>query len=414
MTPPLLDDNFFRHEYGRLVSRLSCRVGVQHIEAIEDAAQVAMLKALEAWEYAGLPENPGAWLYRVAWNCLLGEFRKRNRKSRILREHVAIEVTSTSDESCSSDEIQDELLRMLFVCCDETIPSDSQVVLALKTLCGFDVDEIAVRLFTTSANVYKRLDRARERLRESTNDVFDLTCELYVRRLPAVQQVLYLLFTEGYLSSHSDCVIRRELCDEAIRLAKMLASHPLGKHASTYALLALMYLHVARLAGRTSLSGGLLLLEEQNREEWNQQEIGEGLRYLAMSAEGDHFTRFHAEAGIAAEHCLAPTFKETRWDRIVEMYQLLETIAVSPIHTLNRAVAVAEWKSPIDGLSILDRLNPPTWLSGSYMWAAVYSDLHRRCGNLESACRYRSIALETAPSDAIRELIKRRLHSDLL
>lgn len=213
MTPPLLDDNFFRHEYGRLVSRLSCRVGIQNLEEVEDAVQVALLKALEAWEYAGLPENPGAWLYRVAWNCLLGELRKQNRKSRILREHIAFEVTSTSDESCTSDEIQDELLRMLFVCCDETIPIDSQVVLALKTLCGFDVGEIATRLFTTSANVYKRLDRARERLRESANDAFDLTCDLYIRRLPAVQQVLYLLFTEGYLSSNSDCVIRRELCD---------------------------------------------------------------------------------------------------------------------------------------------------------------------------------------------------------
>lgn len=409
MTPPSLDDNFFRHEYGRLVSRLSCRVGVQHLEAVEDAVQVALLKALEAWEYAGLPENPVAWLYRVAWNCLLGELRKQNRRSRILREHVAFELPSTSDENCTSDQIQDELLRMLFVCCDETIPIDSQVVLALKTLCGFDVGEIAIRLFTTSANVYKRLDRARERLRESTADAFDLNCELVVRRLPAVQQVLYLLFTEGYFSSNSNCVIRRELCDEAIRLAKVLASHPLGQHASTYALLALMHLHIARFAGRTSLSGGLLLLEEQNREEWNQQEIGEGLRYLAMSAEGDEFSRFHAEAGIAAEHCLAPTFKDTRWDRIVEMYELLETTAVSPVHALNRAVAVAEWKSPIDGLSILDSLTPPTWLSGSYMWAAVYSDLHYRCGNIESACRYRSIAIVTAPSDAIRGLIKRRL-----
>lgn len=171
-----------------------------------------------------------------------------------------------------------------------------------------------------------------------------------------------------------------------------------------------MYLHIARFAGRTSLSGGLLLLEEQNRVEWNQPEIAEGLRYLAISAVGNQFTRFHAEAGIAAEHCLAPTFKDTRWDRIVEMYELLETTAESPIHALNRAVAVAEWKSPIDGLLILDSLNPPTWLSGSYMWAAVYSDLHHRCGNIESACRYRLIAIETAPSDAIRELIKRRLH----
>src|SRR6185436_6212252 len=153
----------------------------------------------------------------------------------------------------------------------------------------------------------------------------------------------YSLFTEGYLSSHAEGAIRRELCDEARRLAAVLAAHPLGATPETFALLALMHLHCARMPARDDGSGGLLLLEEQDRSLWEQEAIQIGLCWLARAAEGDVFSRYHAEAGIAAEHCLAPSFSETRWDRIVECYVLLEQLAPSALHTLNRAVAVAEW-----------------------------------------------------------------------
>ena len=150
--------------------------------------------------------------------------------------------------------------------------------------------------------------------------------------LPAVNKILYLLFTEGYLASHTGNAIRRELCDEAIRLTAILAQHPIGQVPQTFALLALMHLHVARMTSRQDASGGLLLLEEQDRALWDQQRIQVGLEWLAKSAYGDKFSRYHAEAGIAAEHCLAASFEETRWDKIVQCYRLLEETAPSAIH----------------------------------------------------------------------------------
>lgn len=411
MTTTKLVEHFFRHEYGRLVAMLTCRVGAQHIEAVEDAVQSALMTALEAWTMTGLPDNPPAWLFRVAHNELLGELRLRARRRHILEQN-AKEDTGTQ-ESCpeifQAGEVRDDLLRMLFVCCDEAIPVKSQLVLALKTLCGFGVREIAFRLFISEANAYKRLGRARGRLRELRPCPGELTGEQFASRLPAVHKILYLLFTEGYLSSHPEMAIRRELCHEAIRLAAILAEHPVGQTPETFALMALMHLHAARMTARQDGSGGLVLLEEQDRELWDRQGIQVGLEWLAKSAQGDVFSRYHAEAGILAEHCLAPTFQETRWDRVVECYTLLERIAPSAIHKLNRAVAVAEWQGPAAGLAVLEGFEPPTWLAGSYLWAAVQADLHRRCGNADAAKRYRDVAVKSAPTPAVKELLQRRL-----
>ena len=168
MSTPQLVEDFFRHEYGRLVSTLCRRVGVQHIEAVEDAVQSALMSALESWTVAGLPDNPSAWLFRVAHNNVAGELRQRTRRSSILEQYTTEEIGTPENgqEVFLAGEVQDDLLQMLFVCCDEAIPVQSQLVFALSTLCGFDVREIALRLFTSEANVYKRLGRARSRLRE--------------------------------------------------------------------------------------------------------------------------------------------------------------------------------------------------------------------------------------------------------
>ncbi len=411
MTTPRLVEHFFRHEYGKLVATLSRRVGVHNIEAVEDAVQSALMAALESWRVAGLPDNPSAWLFRVAHNNLMGDLRKRSGRRRILEqsEEADMGAPENSPELFLAGEVRDDLLQMLFVCCDEAIPVESQLVLALKTLCGFGVREIALRLFTSEANVYKRLARARSRLRELSSRLGELNGEQYASRLPAVHKILYVLFTEGYLSSHAETAIRRELCDEALRLGVILAEHPVGQVPETSALLALMHLHAARITARQDGSGGLLLLEEQDRKLWDQQEIQVGLEWLARSAEGDAFSRYHAEAGIAAEHCLAPSFEETRWDKVVEYYSLLEQVAPSALHRLNRAVAGAEWQGPGAGLAVLEGFEPPTWLAGSYLWAAVLADLHRRCGNTETAERYRDVAVESAPTAAVKKLLQRRL-----
>ncbi len=411
MKTPKLVEHFFRHEYGRLVSILSHRVGVKNIEAVEDAVQSALMKALESWTIIGLPENPSAWLFKVAHNQLMGEFRQQTTHSRILEKNAKEIVGSLEDGLAyfTPEEVDNDLLRMLFVCCDDAIPMESQIVLALKTLCGFSIREVAFRLFTSEANVYKRLGRARSRLRKDPPCFGEITDEQFSLRLPAVIKILYVIFTEGYLSSNAEMVLRRDLCDEAIRLASILVKHPVGKVPKTFALLALMQLHRARMTARQNGFGGLLLLEEQDRSLWDQKRIQVGLEWLAKSAQGDNFSRYHAEAGIAAEHCLAASFEKTRWERVANCYLLLEQIAPSPIHMLNRAVAVAEWQGPAAGLAILKGFEPPTWLAGSYLWAAVLADLHQRCGNSRMAKRYQDEAFKTAPSLAIRKLLQRRL-----
>jgi RNA polymerase sigma factor (sigma-70 family) len=412
MTSPLGDQSF-RHEHGRLVAMLSRRVGVHHLAAVEDAVQFALLSAVESWPQGTVPENPSAWLYRVAYNHLTGGLRRRTRHDELAAEHGRDALAPADDAPAVflAGDVRDDLLRMLFHCCDDAIGVESQLVLALKTLCGFDVREIAERLFMTEASVYKRLGRARSRLRELEFEPKELTTAELASRLPALRAILYLLFTEGYLSSHAEGAIRRELCDEARRLTGVLAEHPVSATPETFALLALMHLHSARMPARQDGSGGLLLLEEQDRSLWNRHDIHVGLSWLARSAEGDVFSRYHAEAGIAAEHCLAASFAETRWDRIVECYSLLERLAPSALHTLNRALATAESSGPLRGLAVIEGLNPPSWLLGSYLWSAVLADLHRRCGHAELARQYRDTAIASAPSDAVRVALARRLRA---
>ncbi len=403
-----LHEHFFRHEYGKLVAVLSRRFGMHKIEAVEDAVQSALMKALEHWTRAGLPDEPSAWLYRVAQNDLLAALRQDGGRQKILSssaepEPSAVEVPKTF----LAGEVQDDLLRMLFVCCDDATPVESQLVLALKTLCGFSVREISLRLFTSEANIYKRLSRARTHLRSHPWNEGDGMPD--ASRLPGVHKILYLLFTEGHLSSHAEFAIRRSLCSEAIRLTEILVAHPVGQAPESFALLALMHLHSARESARQDASGGLLLLEEQDRQLWDQDQIALGLSYLARSSHGENFSRYHAEAGVAAEHCLAPSFGETRWQRVAECYALLETLTPSALHRLNRAVAVAEWQGPQAGLALIQGFQPPSWLAGSYQWAAVLADLNRRAGNKEVAHRHRESAFELAPSRAVKELLQRRL-----
>jgi RNA polymerase sigma factor (sigma-70 family) len=408
---PRLVEHVFRHDYGRLVAVLARRVGVQHIELVEDAVQSALMAALTAWTAQDAPNDPRAWLYTAAYNRVIQDLRRDAGRSKILDRAAAdlFERAGHPEDAASAAAIDDDLLRMLFVCCDAAIPWESQLVLALKTLCGFSTAEIALRLFTSEGNVYKRLGRARERLRAAAPDLEPPRLETLGPRLPGVHGVLYLLFNEGYLSAHAERAIRRELCDEAIRLTTLLADHPVGAVPKTFALLALMHLHVARLGSRVDGFGGLLLLEEQDRSSWDRERIRLGIEWLARSATGGVFSRFHAEAGIAAEHCLAPSFHETRWSEIAELYAMLERIAPSPLHTLNRAMAVAEWQGPAAGLAVLEGLAPPDWLSGSYLWDAVSSDLHRRAGHSELARRHRERAVTSAPTDAVRTLLTRRL-----
>lgn len=394
MSAPELPEHWFRRELGRLVSILSRRFGVHRMELCEDAAQTALLRATQAWA-SSLPEDPGAWLYRVAHNYVLDELRRGKRDERYLAE-----VTTEYAEQ----EVQDDVLRLLFVCADPAIPPESQLVLALKTLCGFSTEEIALRLFQSEEAIHKRLQRARDRLRERA-EVSSLTPE----RVPSVLHMLYLLFNEGYSSAQPDRVIRRELCDEALRLALMLREEPAGALPETDALVALMCFHAARFDARVDGMGGLLLLEEQDPARWDRELVQRGLFHLGRSARGETVSRYHAEAGVAAEHCLAPSYAETNWAEIVRLYELLERIAPSPLNVLNRAIALAEWKGPDAGLAALAAIEPPSWLLGYYLWDATLGELYRRRGDRDRAFAHTTRALAAAPTNPERALLERRL-----
>jgi RNA polymerase sigma-70 factor (ECF subfamily) len=389
-----LPEHWFRREVGRLVSILSARFGVQRLELCEDAAQTALLRATQSWS-SKLPDDPGAWLYRVAQNYVLDELRREKRDERYLAE-VRTEY--------AEQEAHDDVLRLLFVCADPAIAPESQFVLALKTLCGFSTPEIALRLFQSEDAVNKRLQRARVALRERAE-----MRSIDPERVPSVLHMLYLLFNEGYSSAQPDRVIRRELCDEALRLALMLREDPAGTIPETDALIALMCFHAARFDARVDGMGGLLLLEEQDPSRWDRELIQRGLVHLAKAARGGALTRYHAEAGVAAEHCLAPSYAETNWAEIVRLYEVLERIAPSPLNVLNRAIALAEWKGPHAGLAALEAIEPPPWLLGYYLWDATLGELHRRRGDRERAFAHTTRALAAAPTNPEKGLLERRL-----
>lgn len=395
MSTAELPEHWFRRELGRLVSILSRRFGIQRLELCEDAAQTALLQATRSWS-STLPDDPSAWLYRVAHNYVLDELRRKKRNERYL-----VEV----EGNYAQQEVNDDVLRLLFVCADPAIPAESQLVLALKTLCGFSIDEIALRLFQGKDAVNKRLQRARQRLREHAE-----IKSLEPGRAPGVLHMLYLLFNEGYSSAQPDRLIRRELCDEALRLALMLREDPTGALPETDALLALMCFHAARFEARVDGWGGLLLLEQQDRSLWAQGLIQQGVEYLTRSARDESFSRFHAEAGIAAEHCLAPAYAETNWAQIVRLYEVLERIAPSPLNLLNRAIALAEWKGAEAGLTALQNFDAPAWLRDYYLWDATLGELHRRHGDRELALEHTQRALRAAPTNPEKALLERRLN----
>lgn len=404
---PALVEHFFRHEYGRAVSALVARFGSARIDLIEDCVQSAMERALASWALKGIPARPGAWIMLAARNNVVDHLRHQGvieRTSHILRvhdEHVAPEATL-------SGELDDDMLRTLFYCCDAELKARTQLILALKILCGFSVREIAPRLFMSEDAVRKQLTRGKAAFRALGDERDDLDNARMSARLDAVHHVIYLLFNEGYSSTRPDEPIRRELCEEALRLAGILSEHAIAT-PDTWALLALMRLHHARIDARYSPGGGLLLIEEQARGLWRRDEILDAMRALMRSGASTRPSRYQVEAAILLEHCTARSYEETNWSDIVELYDVLERVNPSPLNLLNRAIALAEWKGAAAGLAELEALTPPTWLARYYLWDATLGELYRRDNQPERARAYLERALAAAPTHAERVRLERRL-----
>ncbi len=406
--------HFFRHEWARLVATLMRRYRGQSLDNVEDAVQGALLSALSTWRRDGVPDNPSAWLFRTAGNRVLDQIRRQAIAAKAAAEPLDVELhrAGPSEPPLAAD-IADDALRMLFLCCDDRLPAQTQLVLALRFCCGFATTEIAARLFISAENAQKTLERGRERLQESWRGLGELSDvaldpERLRARLPVVQNVVYLVFNEGYSSRQEDEPIRHELCEEALRLARLVVEHPHTQAPSSWALLALLELHSARLAARVDGQGQLLLLDEQDRSLWDRAGISRGMSCLWRSGHGEEFSRYHAEAAILAEHCMAPSFEATRWGEIVSLYEILEQQQPSPFHTLNRAIALAEWQGPQAGLDLLRLASPPAWLAGYYLWIGTQGELCRRLGRFDEAAPLLAKAQELAPTLAERRIFARK------
>lgn len=408
--PRPLVEHFFRHEFGRIVAVLTRSLGVRRLALVEDVVQAALVQALEVWSRRGVPEDPAGWLYRTARNLAVDALRRERAHAQALSSLAeGAERESSSLEAHFTDEIGDEPLRMLFICCHEAVPVESRIAMALRALCGFSTAEIARALLTTEVNIQKRIERARNRLLDLDVGFDTPPAAQLCARLDAVLAVVYLLFGQGCYVTHGDMPIRRDLCDEARRLARMLAAHPVGDVPAVHALLALMCFHAARFDARVALDGAMILLEEQDRSAWNWSDVSEGMAWLARSATGDDLTRYHVEAGIAWEHCRVPTFSETDWRRIAELYEALDRIAPSPLHTLNRAVAEAYLHGPQAGLDRLAAVLPGDIPARYPGWHTVVGELHFRLDQHSAAKRAWQEALRSATGRADREYLCRRL-----
>jgi RNA polymerase sigma-70 factor (ECF subfamily) len=300
---------------------------------------------------------------------------------------------------------------MMFVCCHPQIPGDAQAALALKTLCGFGVAEIARAFLTTDAAIAKRLTRAKQKIAEAKIPFEIPTSTELSQRLAGVLQSLYLLFNEGYKASAGDKLIREDICDEAIHLADSLARHPAGNQPKTHALLALMVLNFARTPARVDDDGNLLRLREQDRTKWNQQMIARGLFHLAQSAAGDEISEYHLQAGIAACHCAAKDYVSTDWKKIVALYDRMLTFDDSPVVALNRAVALAELRGPQAGIDAVNAIPDLKALDSYYLFHAAMGDFELQLNRLPIAAQHFQRALQLAEMPPEKKFLEKQLQA---
>ena len=372
---PSLVDHLFRRSAGRMTATLARILGADHLDLAEDVVQEALATALAQWPYAGVPDDPEAWLYRVARNRAIDVLR-RDTNFRD-KERAIVAAFSARDESHArfSHELRDDDLQMMLMCCDARLPAETRLALTLKCVCGFGVDEIARALLAKPEAIAQRIVRAKRFIRENAIELTPPSRDELMQRLDSLLDVVYLMFNEGYAATAGDDLVRRDLVDEAVRLGNELSSHPATSLPKTQALVALMHLQRARLAARVDAAGDLLLLDEQDRSLWDRDAIERGMKHFELAASGDELSRFHVEAEIAMEHL----FDETNWPRVVELYDDLMSIAPSAVVALNRAIAIAMVNGPQAGLDEVSALESE--LRDYVPLHATIGELARRAGD---------------------------------
>ncbi len=404
-----LVEHFFRHESANLIAVLTRAFGIRRIDLVDDMVQAAMLEAMHAWKQHGVPENPAAWIHRVAKHRILDTLRREKtyEQALALAGGSIDDQESIVDRWLEEEHLPDSLLRMMFVCCHPTLERKTQIALTLKTLCGFGISEIARGLLLPNETVKKRIQRAKNSLCTANVQLELPSGDELTRRLDVVHDVLYLMFNEGYSTSHGSEPIRDDICEEAARLCHLLCESPCSSPA-TKALLALMLFHGARLEARTDLEGAVILLEDQDRAKWDRHLISAAQNWLARS-KTDQPTIFHLEAAIAMQHCKSPSVEATDWGTIVRLYSRLLQLRDSPLYTLNRAIAMGQAGDTHDAMSQLDSLRGREEMKNYPLLDCAFARIHELESNTEAAIDSYLVALSKTVAPHEKQLLERKL-----
>lgn len=398
--------HLFRTEYRKITAVLCKLFGIKHIGIAEDIVSDTFLLASELWGLKGMPDNPAAWLYAVAKN----KTRDFLKHDTIFTTKIATELKATAtlteelNIDLSNENIRDSQLAMIFAVCHPSISAQAQIGLALNLLCGFGIEEIAHAFLTNKETIYKRLNRAKERLRTENARIEHPTPAEIDSRLDTVLTTLYLLFNEGYYSVSQNTSVRKDLCAEAMWLTLMLADNAVTNRPAVNALLSLMCFQSSRLEARTDPDGEVILYEDQDKDLWDQQLIDKGAYYLNRATEGDQLSKYHLEAAIAYWHTRKEE-KEEKWENILQLYNKLLQLEYSPIAALNRTYALARANGKEQAIVEALKLN----LSSNHLYYALLGDLYSGLDNAK-ALHYFQEAMLLARSDSDKRILERNIH----
>jgi RNA polymerase sigma-70 factor (ECF subfamily) len=405
-------DHFFRQESGKMIAVLAKLLGLQNLQTAQDITQDTLLQALHTWRFKGLPDNPRAWLYRVAKNKAVDYLRREKTFRQVQSAHVHLlqseyTLSPTVTQFFEEDEIQDSQLRMIFACCHPSIPVESQIALALKTLCGLSVAEIARAFLKDQETIAKRIYRAREKIK-AENITLDLPSSVELpKRLDAVLHCVYLLFNEGYNSSHPEQLIREDLCEEAMRLTFLLTQNSCTNRPRTNALLALFCFQASRLKARLDEGGNIILLKHQDRKKWYRPLIQKGFSFLEVATQKETSV-YHLEAAIAYLHAVAPSFEETDWQAIYYLYQVLADQHPTAFVFLNKAIAASYAIGKEEGLKQLEAI---TGLENYYLYHTAIGEIYFSLQQPALARQYFQKALSLTRSLAEQQLLQEKIQA---
>jgi RNA polymerase sigma-70 factor, ECF subfamily len=399
-------ESLYREEWRRVLATTLRLTG--DLDLSEEAVQDAFVAALEQWPRDGTPANPYAWLVSTARNRVVDQLRRRTRFEDSDAEIERIATLENFGIDLSEAAMVDDQLRLIFTCCHPALALDAQVALTLRTVCGLTTEEIARGFLVPVATMAQRLVRVKRKIRDAGLPFAVPPKDRLTERLDGVMLVVYLVFTEGYAATSGKLWIRRQLCDEAIRLERLLCEL-IPRNPELRALLALMLLHDSRRMARAGPDDEIVTLEEQNRELWDRRQIAEGVPLLESALREGAAGVYALQGAVAALHARAQRAEDTDWAQIARLYGALLQMQPSPVVELNRAAAIAMAEGPSNGLALIDQLEAKGELAGYHLLPAARADLLRRDGRFREAAEAYRQALALVSNDPERRYLTRRL-----